>query len=47
MNGLPTGMLALLIGELPRPAAVLRDAELDSFTRWVEQLPMSGAQVAQ
>ncbi len=39
MAGVPADSLALLVGDLPRPAAVLHGAELGSFRRWVDGLP--------
>jgi hypothetical protein len=39
MAGVPDHALVLLVGDLPRPAAVLHGAELESFSFWVNGLP--------
>jgi len=43
MVGVPDDALALLVGDLQRPAAVLQGTELDSFRKWVDGLPTHGA----
>lgn len=39
LAGVPANALALLVGDLPRPAVVLQGGELESFRGWVHGLP--------
>lgn len=39
LAGVPADAMALLVGDLPRPAAVLQGGELESFRGWVDRLP--------